>query len=317
MKLHDIFEALALEKIGSDCEITGLNTLEDASESEISFVSNPKYIKNVASTKAAAVIIDEANAATLPQGTLAIVSDEPYLLMAKMSKFFAPPIEESDAPAPVIGEGSTVSPKAEIAKGAKIGKNCTIMANVYVGAYCEIGDNTILYPNVTLYRDCKIGSDCIIHASAVIGGDGFGFATNKLGEHVKIYQNGNVIVGSKVEIGSCTTIDRAAFGSTVIKDGVHIDNLVQVGHNCVIGEHSVMVSQSGVAGSTTLGRNVVMGGQSASAGHLKIAPFTTLASRSGVTKTIDEPYKTFAGFPLMEHRSWLKLQGKIARLLKR
>ena len=317
MRLYEIFEALGLEKMGEDREIRGLNTLEDASAHEMSFVSNPKYAKNVVNTQAAAVIVNAEVAKSVPKGCLAIVSDEPYLLMAKCSKLFAPPLEDEDAPKAVIGEGTNVSPKAEIANGAVVGKNCTIMAHVYIGSKCEIGDNCIIYPNVTIYRDSKIGSESIIHASAVIGGDGFGFATTKMGEHVKIYQNGNVIIGNRVEIGSCSTIDRAAFGSTIVKDGVHIDNLVQIGHNCVIGEHSVLVSQSGLAGSTTLGRNVVMGGQSAAAGHLQIAPFTTLASRSGVTKNIQEPHKTFAGFPLMEHRSWLKLQGKIARLLKK
>jgi UDP-3-O-[3-hydroxymyristoyl] glucosamine N-acyltransferase len=137
-----------------------------------------------------------------------------------------------------------------------------------------------------------------------------------MGEHVKIYQNGNVIIEDDVELGSNNSVDCAVFGSTIIKRGVKIDNLVQIGHNCEIGEHTILVSQSGIAGSTTLGRNVVMGGQSATAGHLKIAPFTTFAARSGVTKDIDTPHKTFAGFPLMEHRTWMKQQAKIARLIK-
>ncbi|MBU1642924.1 UDP-3-O-(3-hydroxymyristoyl)glucosamine N-acyltransferase, partial [bacterium] len=119
-----------------------------------------------------------------------------------------------------------------------------------------------------------------------------------------------------VEIGACVTIDRAAFGTTLIKEGVRIDNLVHVGHNCVIGEYSVLVAQSGIAGSTTLGRNVVLGAQGGMVGHITVAPFTTLAARSGVTKSITESGKTFAGFPLMEHKLWLKLQGKLARLLK-
>jgi UDP-3-O-[3-hydroxymyristoyl] glucosamine N-acyltransferase len=236
--------------------------------------------------------------------------------MATLSKYFAPPIEDVTLPPAEIGEGSTVSSKAELANGAKIGKNCTIMAHVYVGANAVIGDNTIIYPNVTVYRDCKVGSDCIIHANTTIGSDGFGFATNKLGQHRKIYQNGNVVIEDDVEIGSSTTIDRAVFGTTLIKNGVRIDNLVQVGHNCIIGEYSVLVSQAGISGSTTMGRNVVMGGQSATAGHLEIAPFTTMAARSGVTKSIKKSGLTFAGFPLMEHKLWLKLQAKIARLIK-
>jgi len=156
----------------------------------------------------------------------------------------------------------------------------------------------------------------MIHANTVIGSDGFGFATNEKGEHKKIYQNGNVVIEDDVEIGSNVSIDRAVFGSTVIKKGTRIDNLVQIGHNCEIGEYSVLVSQVGLAGSTKLGRNVVMGGQSATAGHLEIAPFSTFAARSGITSSIKEPGKTYAGFPLMGHRQWLKLQAKLARLIK-
>jgi len=190
------------------------------------------------------------------------------------------------------------------------------MAHVYIGAEAIVGDNTVIYPNVTVYRDCIVGSDCMIHANTVIGSDGFGFATNKMGEHRKIYQNGNVVIENDVEIGSNTSIDRAVFGSTTIKKGVRIDNLVQIGHNCEIGEYSVLVSQSGFAGSSKLGRNVVMGAQSGVAGHLEIAPFNTFAARTGVTKTIKETGKTFAGFPFMDHKSWLKIQGKLARLIK-
>ena len=275
-----------------------------------------KYLKDIEESKACAIIVNKATASSVPSSAIAFVVEEPYLMMAKLTKYFAPSIEDEDAPFADIGEGSKVSPKAEIANGAVIGRNCTIMANVYIGSNCEIGDNTILYPSVVVYRDCKIGSNCIIHANTTIGSDGFGFATNKTGQHTKIYQNGNVVIEDDVEIGSSTTIDRAAFGTTLIKKGVRIDNLVQIGHNCEIGEYCVMVAQCGIAGSSKLGRNVVLGGQSATSGHLEIAPFTTLAARSGVTKSIKESGKTFAGFPLMEHKMWLKLQAKLARLIK-
>lgn len=316
MKLKEIASIIGAELSGEDIEITGMNTLKDATKSELSFVSNSKYIKDIESSNSGAIIVDSKTKEYVPEGCIALVVDAPYWEMAKISKYFAPPIEDDSLPQAQIGEGSSVSDKAEIAKGAKIGKNCTIMANVYVGAEAEIGDNTILYPSVVVYRDCKVGSDCIIHANTTIGSDGFGFATNKLGEHKKIYQNGNVVVEDDVEIGSSTTLDRAVFGTTLIKKGVRIDNLVQIGHNCEIGEYSVFVSQSGSAGSTKLGRNVVVGGQSAFAGHLEIAPFSTFAARSGITKNIKESGLTFSGFPLMEHKLWLKLQVKIARLIK-
>ncbi len=314
MKLSYLASLLRVN-IKNDKEIKALNTLHEAKEDELTFISNKKYVKFIPQTKAGAILVTKEMVDLVPDGCEAVVVDDPYWSVAILSKEFAPPLEDSEGEV-VIGEGSSISPKAEIAKNAKIGKNCTIMAGVYVGSGCEIGDNTILYPNVVIYRDCKIGSNCIIHANTTIGGDGFGFATNKIGEHKKIYQNGNVIIEDDVEIGNSVAIDRAVFGSTVIKKGVHIDNLVQIGHNCEVGEFSVMVSQSGLAGSTKLGKNVVMGGQSAAAGHLEIAAFNTFAARSGITKSIKEQGKTWAGFPLYEHKTWLRLQGKIAKLLK-
>ena len=316
MKLQEIAKIIGAEYSGIDIEITAMNTLKDATNSELSFISNAKYVKDVSISNSAAIIVDSKTKEHVPEGCVALVVENPYWEMAILSKSFAPLIEDDSLPLPIVGEGSKISPKAEIANGAKIGKNCTILAHVYVGADVVIGDNTIIYPNVTVYRDCIIGNDCMIHSNTSIGADGFGFATNKLGEHKKIYQNGNVVIEDDVEIGSNVSVDRAVFGSTIIKKGVRIDNLVQIGHNCEIGEYSVFVAQSGSAGSTKLGRNVVVGGQAAFAGHLEIAPFSTFAARSGVTNNIKESGLTFAGFPLMDHRKWLKLQVKIARLLK-
>jgi len=236
--------------------------------------------------------------------------------MAVLSEYFAKDIEDFDAPVPEIDESSIVSAKAHIANGATVGKNCTILAGCYVGSGAVVGDNTILHPNVVIYRDCKVGNDCIIHAGTVIGSDGFGFASNQNGEHKKIYHIGNVVIEDDVEIGSNTSIDRAVFGSTLVKKGTRLDNLIHIAHNCEIGEYSVVAGQSGFAGSSKVGRNSVFGAQSGVAGHLEVAPFNTFAARSGVTKTIKESGKVFAGFPLMEHRAWLKLQGKIAKLLK-
>ncbi len=315
MKLSYIANLLDIS-IDEEKEIKSMNTLEEAKENELTFISNLKYINKIASTKAGAILITDAMKEHVPSECSALVVNDPYWCVAILSKEFAPAIEDQEGEID-IGHGTVISDKATLAKGVTIGKNCTIMAGVYIGSQVEIGDNTILYPNVVIYRECKIGSNCIIHANTTIGGDGFGFATNKMGEHKKIYQNGNVIIEDDVEIGSSVAVDRAVFGSTIIKKGVHIDNLVQIAHNCEVGEFSVLVSQSGIAGSTKLGRNVVMGGQAASAGHLYIAPFNTFAARSGITKSIKESGKTWAGFPLYEHKKWLRLQGKIAKLLKK
>ncbi|MEW5832805.1 MAG: UDP-3-O-(3-hydroxymyristoyl)glucosamine N-acyltransferase [Campylobacterota bacterium] len=314
MTLSEIASIVGCSVENGNIEIASMNTLQNAQKGEISFLSDGKYEKELTDTKASAVILPAAKAALLPEGVIALPSDEPYMAVAKLSKYFAKPIQSSDQ-APLIGEGTVVYPTAHIENGALIGKNCTIMSGVYVGAEARIGDNVVLYPNVCVYRDCVVGNGVSIHAGTVIGSDGFGYAHTKTGEHVKLYQNGNVVIEDDVEIGANCTVDCAVFGSTLIKRGSKIDNLVQIGHNCVVGEYSILVSQVGLAGSTTLGRNVVMGGQSATAGHLSIAPFTTLAARAGVTKNVAKS-GVYSGFPLMEHKLWLKLQAKLAKMIE-
>ena len=315
MTLQEIVEFIGLNN-QDEIEITGLNTLLDSNENQLTFLENKKYINDLKNTKAAAVLVTSENANEVPVGTIALICDEPYLNLAKVSKLFAPNVVEMDGEKPLIGGGTKVMPNVYIGKDSVIGSDCTIMAGAFIGDNVKIGNNTIIYPNVTVYRDCTIGNDCIIHAGTVIGSDGFGFANTKDGKYIKIYQNGNVAIGNDVEIGANCAIDRAVFNSTIIEDGVRIDNLVHIAHNCKIGRGSILVGQVGLAGSTILNAYVVMGGQSAAAGHLEIAPFTTIAARGGVTKSITEPKKSWAGFPLFEHREWLKLQGKISNLLK-
>ena len=315
MTLQEISEFIGINN-QEEKEITGLNTLLDSNENQLTFLENKKYINDLKNTKAAAVLVTPENATEVPAGTIALICDEPYLNLAKISKLFAPNVVEMDGEKPLIGGGTKVMPNVYIGKDSVVGSDCTIMAGAFIGDNVKIGNNTIIYPNVTVYRDCKVGNDCIIHAGTVIGSDGFGFANTKDGKYIKIYQNGNVIIGNDVEIGANSAIDRAVFNSTIIEDGVRIDNLVHIGHNCKIGRGSILVGQVGLSGSTTLNPYVIMGGQSGTAGHLEIAPFTTIAARGGVTKSITEPKKSWAGFPLFEHKQWLKLQGKIANLLK-
>ncbi len=316
MRLSEIANAIGVSFEGTDIEIEGIHTLDDATASQMSFLDNPKYISKLESTQAAAVLCNSASADKVPDGCIALVDEEPYLKLALASKLFAPNVIEADGAEAVIGENTYVAPTAYVGKGSVIGKNVKILPGVFVGDNARVGDNTILHANVTVYRDCIIGKDCIIHSGTTVGSDGFGFAHTKLGEHVKIYQNGNVVIEDDVEIGANCAIDRAVFGSTLIRKGCKIDNLVQFGHNVDIGEYSILVAQCGIAGSTTLGRNVVMGGQSATAGHLKIAAFSQFAARSGITNDVKDGSKVYGGFPLMEQRTWLKLQAKLARLLK-
>ncbi len=315
MKLSEICEKLNLEcDIKQDIEIEGINTLQDASKKEISFLENPKYEKYLKDTKAAAVLIRKEDADNLPKDVIALITPEPYLKLALLTRYFVKdPWVDGGYKA---NESAKIDPSVRIGKGAKIGRNVIIMPNAVIGPNVEIDEGSVIYPNVTIYRDTKIGKNVTIHAGSVIGSDGFGYAHTKTGEHVKIYHLGRVVIEDDVEIGANTTVDRAVFGETKIKKGSKIDNLVQIGHNCEIGEYSILVSQVGLSGSTKLGRNVVMGGQSATAGHLEIAPFTTIAARGGVTKSIKEP-GVYSGFPLMPHKTWLKLQGLLSRLLKK
>jgi UDP-3-O-[3-hydroxymyristoyl] glucosamine N-acyltransferase len=314
MKLSQICQAIDLPFSGEDIEITGLHTLSEATPSQISFFNDKKYLDQLPHTKAGAVLIDKAYADLLPETTIALLTDEAYLKLALASKFFAHKIETKGGH-PTMGEGCDIDKRVRFGKNVTLGDNVIIMAGAYVGDNVSIGSNTLIYPNVTLYHHTLIGKNCIIHAGTVIGSDGYGFAHTKMGEHVKIYQNGNTVIEDDVEIGANTVVDRAVFGTTYIRKGSKLDNLIQIAHNCDIGEHSLMAGQSGMAGSTTTGRNLIMGGQSGTAGHLHLGDFTTIAGKAGVTKSL-KGGKTYAGFPAIDHRLWLKQQVKISRLNK-
>ncbi|NQY94110.1 MAG: UDP-3-O-(3-hydroxymyristoyl)glucosamine N-acyltransferase, partial [Campylobacteraceae bacterium] len=215
MNLRNIVEELNLtyDEKGKNLHITGLNTLTQANQSEISFLDNKKYIKDLEFTKAAAIFIKEEFSSLVPSGTIALITDEPYLKLALASKIFAPVLIELEGKDPILNKNTEIMPNVYLGKNVSIGENSTIMAGAYISDNVTIGSNTIIYPNVVVYRDCKIGDSCIIHAGTIIGSDGFGFAHTKSGEHIKIYQNGNVIIENDVEIGSNTTVDRAVFGS--------------------------------------------------------------------------------------------------------
>jgi UDP-3-O-[3-hydroxymyristoyl] glucosamine N-acyltransferase len=315
MKLTQICQEINLSFSGEDIEITGLHTLNEATPSQISFFNDKKYLDQLPTTKAGAIFIEEQYVELLPSSTIALVTDEAYLKLALTSKFFAHKIETKGGH-PKMGEGCDIDKRVRFGKEVSLGDNVVIMAGAYIGDNVTIGSNTLVYPNVTIYHHSQIGSNCIFHAGTVIGSDGYGFAHTKQGEHIKIYQNGNVVIEDDVEIGGNCVVDRAVFGTTYIRKGTKLDNLIQIGHNCDIGEHSLMAGQSGMAGSTITGRNLIMGGQSASAGHLEIGDFVTVAGKGGVTKSL-ESGKTYAGFPAVEHKLWLKAQAKIALLLKR
>ena len=314
-KLSQITKDIGLNFQSNDIDIDGIHTLSEATHTQLSFFNSEKYLDQLPQTKAAVVLIEEKYAELLPSATVALITDEPYLKLALASKFFAHKLE-SKGGHPAMGEGCDIDKRVRFGKNVTLGDNVTILAGCYVGDNVTIGSGTLLHPNVTLYHHIEIGAECIIHSGTVIGCDGYGFAHTKLGEHVKIYQNGNAVVEDDVEIGANCTIDRAVFGTTYIRKGTKLDNLVHIAHNCDLGEHTLLAAQVGLAGSTTLGRNVVMGGQSAAAGHLKVGDFATIAGKGGVTKSL-EGGKTYAGFPAIDHKMWLRMQAKMAGLLKR
>lgn len=312
MKLKEIAEFLSLEYYDEDIEITALNSLLRANFTELTYCDGEKNAKDIPNTGAAAILVTKEYENLVPKDTKVLITQNPHLSFAFLSKFFAKPLfEQVKEKKQNIAKSAKIMPNVYIGNNVDIGENVVIMAGAYIGDNVSIGDESIIHPNVVIYNDTKIGKKCHLLANCVIGSDGFGYAHNKNGEHCKIYHNGNVILEDFVEIGACTTIDRAVFDSTIIKAGTKVDNLVQIGHNCDIGENCIIVAQTGISGSSQLGRNVVMGGQSATSGHLKIGDFSTIAARGGVSKSL-EGGRVYGGFPIMLQKDWLKLQAKIA-----
>ena len=315
MRISVLTKGLEIAYSGKDFEVSAINTLIDAKPNEISFLDNKKYIDILKETQAGAVFIKAEFVSLLPDGVEAMVSENPYLSMAYASKYFAKDLIR-EVSGSTISKSAIIQENVHIGNGVKIEDNVTIFANAFIGEDVSIGEGSIIYPNVSIYNDVEIGKNCTIHANSVIGSDGFGYAHTSEGAHIKIYHNGKAVLEDNVEIGANSCVDRAVFGQTLIKEGTKIDNLVQIGHNVEIGARCILVSQSGVSGSTKLGRNVVMGGQSATAGHLEIGDFATIAARGGVTKSI-KGGEVYSGFPLIKHKDWLKLQAKISKFFNK
>lgn len=307
-KLSYIAKFLGLEFSGEDILITAINSLEAASGTEIAFAHDKKRQKEAERSNAGVLVAPFAI-----EGKRVLIGDEVHLKFALLSKLFAPVKIEEEYEEPSISPSARIYKGAYISRGAKVGDGCTVYPGAFVDIGCEIGDGSTIYPNVSLLNGSKIGKECTLHAGCVIGGDGYGYAHTKKGEHVKIYHFGNVVLEDNVEIGSNSTIDRSIFGSTIVKRGTKIDNLVMIGHNCEVGENTLLVGQVGLSGSTKLGKNVIMGGQSGTSGHLEIGDFVTIGGRTAITKDIKKS-GTYSGYPMMEHKKWLKYQAKLIKL---
>ena len=285
--------------------------IESAGEGEITFLSNRKYHKLLADSKAGAVIVnpDAANATAMAR----IVCDNPYAYYARVATLLNPenPAQPGVHPRAVIHPQAVVAGSASIAacavidEGARIGEHAVIGANCYVGRGVAIGEHTRLHPNVTIYHACVIGSRGILHSGVVVGADGFGMAPDA-GKWVKIPQIGRVVIGDDVEIGASTTIDRGALADTVIEEGVKIDNQVQIGHNCRVGAHTVIAGCAGIAGSTRIGRHCIIGGSAMFSGHIEIADGVTVSGGTAIVKSITRPGTYTSVFPYSPHDEWVR-----------
>jgi UDP-3-O-[3-hydroxymyristoyl] glucosamine N-acyltransferase len=304
-------------------KITAFAKIEEGIKGSISFLANPKYEPFLYTTEATAVIIDKNFVIEKNINTTLILVDNPYISFTILLDQYRKANEKAKAGIEnpcYIGENSTYGEGLYLAAFAYIGKNCKIGKNVKIWPHVFIGDNVVIGNNadiqsgVKIYANTIIGDNCVIKGNAVIGSEGFGFALQEDGTYKNIPQLGNVIIGNNVNIGANTTIDCSTMGSTTIGNGVKMDNLIQIGHNVEIGNHTILVAQSGIAGSTKIGGNCIIGGQSAIVGHITIADGTKVGGQSGVTKSIKKPNTAVNGTPAFDYSDNMKALAVFKRL---
>lgn len=296
-------------------KVKTIGKIQEAKKGAITFLANPKYEEFIYSSEASAVIVKQDFQATKPlQTTLIRVADpysgftqllEEYDKITSFSKIGVenPSFISADTQ---LGENIYRGAFSYIGADVKIGNNVKIYPHTYIGDNVTIGDNCIFYSGAKIYADTVIGNNCILHSGVVIGSDGFGFAPREDGTYKKIPQLGNVILRDNVEIGANTVVDCATLGSTIIDEGVKLDNLVQIAHNVEIGANTVIASQSGISGSTKFGKNCVVAGQVGVVGHIEIADRVTLAAKTGLSNSVKKEGSVKFGYPAMDHREYLK-----------
>ena len=291
--------------------------IESAMPGEISFLANPKYEDFLYTTKASVLIVNESLVLKKQVAATLIRVPDAYaafaILLTKYQEMKNENLVGIQSPCFIastakLGEQNFVAAFAYIGENVKTGKHVKIFPNAVLGENVIIGNNVTIHAGVIIYSDCILGNNITIHSGSIIGSDGFGFAPKEDGSYQKIPQLGNVIIEDDVEIGSNTTIDRATIGSTIIKKGVKIDNLIQIAHNVEIGENTVIAAQVGISGSTKIGKGVMMGGQSGTIGHVIIADGIKIAARTGITKDFKEAGITLSGYPAREQSAFLRAQ---------
>ena len=304
--------------------VSAPSRIEEGKPGTLTFLAHPKYEDFAYTTDASVLLVSEDFQPSQEiKATMIRVKDVYASLAILLEQFNGKPKASGGiSPQAVvhetakIGENVTIGPCAVIESGAVIGANSVIGAQVYIGEDVKIGESAQLYPGVKIFHHCQLGDQVTLHANVVIGCDGFGFVPNEEGRYQKIDQVGNVIIESEVEIGANTVIDRATMGSTIIRQGVKLDNLIQVAHNVEIGENTVIAAQAGIAGSTKLGKNCMVGGQAGFVGHIQIAEGTKVQAQSGVAASIEEPNQAVYGSPALGYKNYLKSYAIFKQLPK-
>jgi UDP-3-O-[3-hydroxymyristoyl] glucosamine N-acyltransferase len=284
--------------------VNDVSRIEDGQPGSLSFLANLKYQGHIYSTRSTVVLVHQDFVATQPVSCTLVRVDDPYRSLAKLltlvekrpNRSGIEPMAFVHADA-VLGQDVYVGAFSYVSRGAKIGNNVKIFPQVYISEDVVIGNDTWIYSGAKIHNNSEIGSHCVIHSGVVIGGDGFGFAPVTGSDFTKVPQIGNVLIEDYVEIGTNTTIDRATIGSTIIRKGVKLDNLIQIGHNVEIGENTVIAAQSGISGSTRIGKNCMIGGQVGIIGHINIADGTKIAAQSGVGQSVKTPGTAIQGSP--------------------
>lgn len=321
MKASDIAKLVDgnLKEGGDDPDLTGVAPLDRAGPADLTLLVHPRYARYLESTRAGAILVNEALAEKC-RGRPHITVADVHAALARL----LPVLHPQERPTPSVhptavigrsvslGEHVLVGPYAVIGAGSTIGSRSRIGAHAVIGERCEIAEDVVLYPHVCLYANVRVGARSILHAGVRAGTDGFGYAFTPAG-HTKVPQVGRCIIGSDVEIGANTTIDRGSIGATEIGDGVKIDNLVHIAHNVRIGAHSIIVAQVGIAGSTTIGKGVTLAGQAGIPGHLHIGDGATIAAQAGVFGDVPAG-ATYSGYPARPHKEALRTQAGLGRL---
>lgn len=302
--------------------VNQLAKIEEARAGSLSFLANPKYEQYLYTTEASVVIINNDQVLAEPvKSTLIRVPNAYSAITILLEKYNTLKLHKTGIEQPSfihasanVGDNVYVGAFAYIGPNVKIGNNCKIYPGCYIADDVILGDNVTLFPGVKIYFDCVLGNNVIIHSGTIIGADGFGFAPTGDGTYAKISQIGNVIIEDDVEIGSNTTVDRATMGSTIIRKGVKLDNLIQIAHNVEIGSNTVVAAQTGISGSTKIGESCIIGGQVGVVGHITLAKGTQIQAQSGISRTITEENKKWMGSPATPYTDHMRSQIVIHRL---